>query len=149
MVYIVGSKSHAAKFLEEVIFFIGALGGGQERYAFAPVRGFYLFQSGSGKIECLVPRDLLEFSILAHEGLGEPVGALDEFMSIPALDTQFAPVHGISLGRKRSQQRSIHDLQQHFTAASAIGASGSDEFQIHSLLLGREGNWLFPPGKSL
>ena len=149
MVYIVGSKSHAAKFLEEVVFFIGAFCGSQECYAIATVRGLYLFQSGSGKVESLVPRDLFEFSILAHEGLGEPVGALDEFMSIPALDTQFALVHGISLGRKRSQQRSVHDLQQHFTAASAIRASRSDEFQIHSLLLGREGNRLFPPGKSL
>ena len=100
-----------------------------------PWRSLISFSRVRGEIECLVPRDFLEFSVLAHQGLGEPVGALDEFMSIPALDAQFALVHGIGLGRKGSQQLSVHDLQQQFTAASAIRASRSDEFQIHGLLL--------------
>ena len=60
-------------------------------------------QSGSGEIEGFVPGDLLEISVFADQRLGESVGALDEFMNIPAFDTEFPLIHGIGLRRKSSR----------------------------------------------
>lgn len=75
------------------------------------MRFFNFFQSGSRVVQSFIPGALLESSLLADQRSSESVWAVDEFMAIPAFNTEFPLIHGIGLRRESSQELSVEHFQ--------------------------------------
>jgi hypothetical protein len=132
---VVRPKPHSSKFLKEVILLVGAFGGSQKSQAVPAVSVLDLFQSRRRIVQGFVPGALLEPAVFTDQGAGESIRIVNEFMAIPAFDTEFPLIHGIGLGREGPQELSVEDFQQQLASAPAVGTSGSHEFMVHHLLL--------------
>jgi hypothetical protein len=132
---VVCPEPHSSKFLKEVIFLVRAFGGSQKSQTVPAVSVLDLLQAGGRIVQGLIPGAFLESAVLADQGRCESIGIVNEFVAIPAFDTEFPLIHGIGFGRESPQELSVQDFQQQFASAPAVGTSGSHEFMVHHLLL--------------
>jgi len=88
---------------------------------------------GGGIIERFIPRYLCQRAVLAYQGFGQPFRAMDEFMRIPSLDTEFALIHGAVFRRKGPDEFSIRDFEHHLAAAPTVRTGRPDEFVVHAI----------------
>jgi hypothetical protein len=132
---VVRPEPHPSKFLKEVVFLVRAFGGSQKGQTVPAVSVLDFFQPGSRIVQRLIPGTLLESAVLADQGRCESIGIVNEFVAIPAFDTEFPLIHGIGFGRESPQEFSVQDFQQQLASAPAVGTGGSHEFMVHHLLL--------------
>ena len=103
MVHIVRSHDCPGQFLEKVILFIRTLGRGQKSDAVGPVLFFNLLETRSNRIEGFIPTGFMELPIFLDQRFRQPFTILDEFMEIPALDTEPSLADRISFAGQCTQ----------------------------------------------
>jgi hypothetical protein len=104
------SDDGPGQFLEEVIFFVRALGRSQKSDFVGPTLFFDFLETGSDRVEGFIPGGFVKLSILLDQGFRQPFTILDEFVDIPALDTKPSLADRIRLARLGTDKLAVQDL---------------------------------------
>jgi hypothetical protein len=91
VVHIVGPQNSPHQFLEEVVFFIGALGRSEARKAFRPVLISKSDKSLFHQIQRFFPARLPESFSPADERLLQTIGMMDKLVGIPSFQAKLPP----------------------------------------------------------
>ncbi len=137
VIHVVGSDGGADELLEQVVFLVGASGGGQAADAFGTVG-----VSNPAKLPCSMLHGLLPAAFrldvpLSQEGFPEPVGVLHEFVDVPSLDAQFPLIGRAGFGWQGAHDPAVQDFQHETASAGAIGTRGDDRPVIHPVFPSR------------
>jgi hypothetical protein len=116
------SDDGPGQFLEEVIFFVRALGRSQKSDFVGPILFFDFLETGSDRVEGLIPGGFVELSIFFDQGLRQPFAILDEFVDIPTLDTKPSLADRVCLARLGTHKLAVQGLQIKSAATPAITA---------------------------
>src|SRR5512143_990539 len=126
---IVRADPRADEFLEEVVFLIGASRGGEPADGIGAVLLLDGTQLLGNKAERLVPGSGNKRTVLLDERRREPVGAVNETVSVPPLDAEPSFVD-----RVRPRGDAHHFVPAHMQCevapASAVGADGLDSSHV-------------------
>jgi hypothetical protein len=110
VVHIVCPDDGPGHFLEKVVLFIGTLRRSQKGDSVRPVLLLDFLETRSDGVEGFIPSDLDEFSILLHQGFGQPFTVLDKFVDIPTLDAEPSLTDRVCLARLGTHKLAVQDL---------------------------------------
>ena len=92
---IVGAERRPGHLHEQIVFLIGHLRGTQKGQRAGTGSRPDVVQPGGNDLQRLIPGALDQRPLPPHEGNGEPVGRVDEFIGVPSLYAEHSPVHGV------------------------------------------------------
>lgn len=99
MVDVVGAQDGPGKLLQQVIFFVAAFGRRQYADPVRTVAGFDPVELFRNQVKGIVPGGGPEPALTSNQGVGQPFGAVDEFMGVPAFDAEVVPGYGMIAAR--------------------------------------------------
>ena len=97
---------------QDIVVLVGALCGAENGYGAGSISLLYGNQPAGNIIESLIPRYPLQFSVfVANHWVFEPVRVMDEFETLPPLQTEPPPGYGMGAGRDHTHDAVIPNPQ--------------------------------------
>lgn len=132
MVYVVGANDSTSQLLQQVVFFVGAFGGGEESNAVWAVAVAYFAQAGSNGAKGNTPGGRLENGFVigrffgSQQGMVETVGGVNVVVAKPAFDTQKAVIDVVIETAVCPVNHAIFHKQINLAAYPTIGAGSGN-----------------------